>query len=871
MAQMKSKTKGVIAVAAAAALIIAGIAFYITRDDEDTVSTATIDDIISIGSERESVDYDIIVAPYTSPYTVLVATPLAVYYNGNSSRVVKPLLLAGTNDETPEQGISKAVSRFLVEYPGKRTVVLDRIDQSVEEGLKLNDVVKRINGAGAEDISLTVATTFWRSSEGVLLVEDSEEGYHLGLNAVPMASYLNIPVIVTDDTGKVESTLKELGVKSTLVCGNLKGYKKTMFFTNISMIQDVLAIGIEGKEGKISILADRIGIDSVKYIAMANPLDIAIPEVLDEVSETFSGTVVSQGTGSTSNPSSSSSAPTHYFSIPDDYTWANIVLDTKVKYSSSLLPGRTPAMDGQRSYTYFGVDADRDGEMMEDADTPEDHLQFFSPSLGYEALSTTTHGYTEKAVFKSTGEHAIQLLATLHYQANPYAPTPESPYTINVKAQKLSSPNYPLMEGISSLAPYLAAYREGIVLASPDFSLHSEAMLLNPDCGDPSQNPDLLELANNESHQVKMQLNDLLARLRDTEAKSVDDYTDLAGIYEGENQDPMLVGIVADTNMIPQYYYEADPQQDHYGSREGYGMPSDNYYSDIDASFEDCFKDIDGSAVSMELGIGRLVGWDTQDVSALLSRTFFYEEVVLAAVGHSGNDFRESAMNTFGSQVPVGTSITVTTKLDTIFQHGGFDVDTVHDGPASDSKVAYPVYERSSMIFFCAHGFYYWFIPPGYKDTGVGGGFYPANVNEMNFGPSTIFGSSCVTGKIDGLDPTNAISLSFLHSGMNAYIGATRLSWGGFSPLSTESGEILGAYIGLYLYGYMVGEIYQRGADTFKDVTPVNSVGAALMNAKNHYVQDIGTGNTGNPHSDTVEEFNIMGDPAFMPYIPSRS
>lgn len=867
---MGPKIRGAITVSIVALLVIAGVMLFYPKNDDSSVSKATIDDLLSIRSSRKSVDYDMVITSYTSPYVVLAATPLAVYFDGNQSKTAKPLLLAGTNDETPEEGISKTISSFFMDYQGRKTVVLGNIEKSVEDDLKLGNLAIRINGGSVERTTLEAAKSFWESSDGAILIEKTQGGYNIGVNAVPIASYLNIPVIITSDTENVKDTLSELGVKKTIVCGNLKGYKKTFFISNVSQVHQLLATGMEGKDGIKSILKDRIGSESVKYIALANPLDIDVPLVLEEISETFTGTIVSQGTGSTSNPSSNSNAPTHYFNIPEDYTWSNIILDTRVKYSNSPIPGRTPAMDGQRSYTYFGIDEDKDGEMVEDPDSEGDHLQFFSPSLGYEALSTSTHGYTEKPIFKSTGEHAIQLLATLHYQPNPYAPPPETSYTITIRAQKLSSPNYPLVDRISCLAPYLAAFRNGIVYACPDFSIYSEDMLGNPDCGDPSLNPDLLETANNESLEVKSKLNGLLARLRGTTVAEQADWPGLADIYREESQEPLLVGIIADTNMVPQYYYESDPQQAHYGSREGYGLPSDNFYSDIDASFEDCFSDIDGGPVSMELGIGRILGWDSQDVSALLARTFFYEDILASAMGHTGSDFKDSAMNTFGSQVPVGTSITVTSKLDTIFQHGGFTVDTIHDGPASDSKVAHPTYESSNLIFFCAHGFYYWFVPPGYKDTGVGGGFYPSNVNEMEFGPSTIFGSSCVTGKVDGLDPTNSVSLSFLHSGMNAYIGATRLSWGGFSPLSTESGEILGAYIGLYLYGYLVGEIYQRGADAFKEVNPVDSIGAALMHSKNHYVQDIGTGSSGNPHSDTVEEFNIIGDPAFMPYIPNR-
>ena len=859
------------AVAVVGIIVIAGIVLYISPwSGESSVGTASMDDLLSIRSTRSNVEYDMIIAPYDSPYTVLAATPLAVYYDGNSTRVAKPLLLAGNNEETPEGGVSKPVHRFLGMYPGKRMVVIGTVVDSVEAELNLVDIAERIPGVSPEDISVRIARRFWESSDAALLIHGSQAGYDLGVNALPLACYLNIPVLVTSDTGNVDDTLAALGVKYTLVCGDLEGYRKTMFLDNITEIQDVLAVGVGGAEGMRSIMKDRMGIDQVKYIAMANPLDIDIPEVLAEVTETFTGTIVSASTGSTSNPSSDANAPTHYFTIPEDYTWANIILDSKVQYSSSPVPGRTPEMDGQRSFAYFGVDKDGDGEMMEDADSEEDHLQFFSPSLGYEAMGTCTHGYTEKPIFGSTGEHAIQLLATLHYQVNPYAPPPESTYTITVTAQKLSSPNYPLMESLSCLAPYLAVFRDGMVLAHPEFSIYSEKMLANDDCGDPAQIPELLAAANVEAYEAKGYLNELLARLKGTTAITPADYTALADIYREDGQDPLLVGVIADTNMVPWYYYEAHPTQSHYGSREGYGIPSDNIYSDIDASLDNCFEEVDGSVVSMELGIGRIVGWDTQDVSALLARTFFYREILDAYVGHSGETFRESAMNTFGSQVPVGTSITVTTKLDTIFQHGGLNVDTIHDGPLSDSKVASPVYERSSMIFFCAHGFYYWFVPPGYKDTGVGGGFYPANVNDMNFGPSTIFGSSCVTGKLDGLHPTNAISLSFLHSGMNLYVGASRLSWGGFSPLATDSGEILGAYIGLYLYGYMLGEIYQRGADAFKTVEPVDSAGAALMMAKNSYIEDLGMGNK-DSHSDTVEEFNIMGDPAFLPFIPARS
>ncbi len=866
---MNKKTKQIICVILVGVIIAGGLLVYVNNIEEnDGISRATIADLLSSRSQKKGFEFEAIVLPYDDPYNVLSATPLAAYYE-NTTLQLRPMLLAGINPSTAESGISKAVSRFLMQYSPAKVLAIGGVGDDVMEELNIFKVITPFISHCHCDTSEALAMAYWEYSDGAIIVEDSQAGYDMAVNVVPIASYLNIPVLIAHDTEDVKDTLKSLNVRYTLICGGLKGYKKTMFFDNITQVQDLIAAGVEHEGQKLSLLKDRMNINEVKYIAMANPKDIDIPEVLDETMEVFTGTVASQSSGSTSNPSSDANAPTHYFTIPEDYTWAKIILDTKVKYSSSAIPGRTPQQDGQRSYTYFGVDSDKDGEMIDDPDN-DDHLQFFSPSLGYEDLGTSTHGYTEKPVFRSTGEHAVQLLATLHYQINPWAPLPESTYTITVKAQKLSHPNYPLIPGISSMAPYLAAVRGGLVLANPDFTQFSEKLLENPNCGDPSLNPPLLEQVNAEAYEVKGHLNELLGKLAGTPVKKIDDYTSLANTYKQSLEDPLLIGVIADTNMIPWYYYEAEPQQEHYGSREGYGIPSDNIYSDIDASLTDHFNEIDGSTVSLELGIGRLAGWDAQDVSVLLAKTFFYSDIADKSVGHSGEKFANTAMTTFGTQIPVGFSETVTKKLDKIFSDGGYTVDSTHDGPASDSKISYSVYERSNLIYFCAHGFYYWFVPPGYKDTSVGGGFYPANVNNMEFGPSSIFGASCVTGKIDGLDQTNAISLSFLHSGMVMYVGSSRLSWGGFSPLSTESGETLGAYIGLYMYGYMIGEVYERGPDAFKTVDPVNSYGAALMKAKNLYIQEIGMGNA-DAHSDTVEEFNIIGDPAFLPHIPSRN
>ena len=68
---------------------------------------------------------------------------------------------------------------------------------------------------------------------------------------------------------------------------------------------------------------------------------------------------------------------------------------------------------------------------------------------------------------------------------------------------------------------------------------------------------------------------------------------------------PAWLAILADTTMIPMYYY--GPSQEDIPDR---GLPSDNPYS-----------------LNEKLSVGRLISCDVADVSVLIARTFFYENL----------------------------------------------------------------------------------------------------------------------------------------------------------------------------------------------------------------------------------------------------
>jgi len=251
-------------------------------------------------------------------------------------------------------------------------------------------------------------------------------------------------------------------------------------------------------------------------------------------------------------------------------------------------------------------------------------------------------------------------------------------------------------------------------------------------------------------------------------------------------------------------------------------------------------------------------------------------------------------MTTFGTEPPVETTVSAQYKLNLMWSEVGFQVDTTRVNELSRREFSpdvvepleletYQLYERSNFIFFCSHGFFYWYVPSAQesliaeggniiKGTGAGGAFDVAHVKDMDMGPSIIFGSSCVTGKIDGIPGRDALSQAFLHAGFNAYIGASRLSYGSIAPIpDPNSDEHLGNYLACLMYAYISGgtfydkekgQVYMPYADC--------PMGSALSFAKNTFVENKGP-DPGSATYITYLEFNLMGDPAFNPYEPANA
>ncbi|MHA1355396.1 MAG: hypothetical protein ACTSR1_09520, partial [Candidatus Heimdallarchaeota archaeon] len=269
-------------------LVIASIGVYYWAPATTEGAKVDIEDLFNIKSEF-AMKPEAITISDSRPFCALVATPLAVHYDANGRQEVIPLYIENLDD--PSTAITK-VKRQL-ESLGNYEYTID-------------------DSKTAKETSLDIAKEFWESSEAALLIEDNELGYYLGVIATPIASYLSIPVIVTDKVdSEVTAVLIDLGVKHTIVCGeNLEGYGNVLEFSTVEEIVDA----------QIDLLMDKFG--DINYLTLTNPVDAFPPKVLDSTEKYF---------GSSSEDWS--------FTIPDSYKYALVKIEANTDKPVSFTIG----------------------------------------------------------------------------------------------------------------------------------------------------------------------------------------------------------------------------------------------------------------------------------------------------------------------------------------------------------------------------------------------------------------------------------------------------------------------------------------------------------------------------------------------------
>jgi len=590
-----NKNDKLIAVLGVIILIIAAIGVYTWSPFIQTGSSSTIKEFFFISSSFSQMP-DAIAVSDTDPFYVLIATPLAVHYDEDGNQEIIPLYVKNMSEP------SRAVTRVM--------------NEQIQIPVNLYiDATKT-----AENWSADIAQSYWEISDAALLIENTQEGYNLGVMATPIASYLSIPIIVTNDiTSDIRSTLDELGVTKTIVCGeHLKGYGDVLRFTTIDQVVNASIWVVEGKFG------------SVDYITITNPQDAWPPEVLASESKTLGPVTMStQATTElvttavgmlTGNPVVGT------FTIPEDYKYA------LVKFRGINL--NTDNVNELGDSVTFSC-----GPMLENLPTALQNFEIYAGSTnggGIPVRDGTGNiiedkTYSEVVVYDRGG-------VTYQVKATPmWLASNKGQVKAEITIEKLSHPRYPTMKAFSSIAPYLTAYHKGIVFGKPYYSYAANDDVLymgkpSPGFYTPRRNPQLTGAFNNHVYDIHEEINVLLAQIADIIIEKDRDIENLKNYY---TDNPVYVTLVGDGTMLPQYIYDTpiDPIEpfDETPYYFGGGVPSDFLYGNVDPNPRDWSsqaQDLYSEYPYQENIVGRITGWDIQDASALIARTIFYDKMI---------------------------------------------------------------------------------------------------------------------------------------------------------------------------------------------------------------------------------------------------
>ena len=875
-----------IAILVISSLLLISLSFLMAlireHEGEQVVETRfDLETIERLKSKRSHGAVPVIVSE-DNPFYALIATPVALYYEG-SEQHAQPLLVQDFDNPSP------SVCRFKNLYPC---------------------MYKEIRDGSPEEVSIDLSKV-WKRSDSALIIENSQKGYEMGIVAVPLASYLNIPVFVTDDIGKIETRLKRLGIKYTFLCGDLKPYGKTWRFESTEEINDLLVKLINKRFGRVS------------YVTITNPSDTKEATVLDRVYFEFEGKTPSTVLlpTQTVNALLKGFSKHHAFNVPY-YKYARIKIDLINEDSEHV---------SELGDEIMLIIKDPDGKTCMYTSTQAGLPEIQNGDIVVDKV------HSEIIVYGKPGEYTAKVIGKW-FSKN------EGRYRLKITVEEIDDPRQPLMKNLSSLAPYLTAYHKGVVLANSSFAFAGDEKIGIKGIVYPSGNQQLITYCNEHVLRIHEHLNELLGKIAGIPSK------DLKSLREYYAENPIHVGILGDATMIPMFYYQNDEQS----VIKGFGLPSDFIYGDIDPKHGDPENDTYTSYPFMENAVGRIISWDIQDCSALIARTLFYDKIIEKLGSWKDNATVQTCASIESRYLPVitpmvntimklpkeeptkwptGEAIFVNLKLSEDLKRGGYNTRSTfltasqREGfkdlarYTKRSQILFPFLiemmsgerivkggeyqQNSNFIYAMGHGIYYlyesadllldargfppitWFSrlfsPIGMRSgLSLHGAYSVRHVENMEFGPSTMFLQSCITGRIDGLLPGNCLTTAYLHAGVNAIVAPTRHQ--GIIFPGWKARDFFKALLRYSMqkrfpdlhFGSLIAEEFILNLIENND-----TVGMALRDAKNAYLPkeyDF-CFKIGSPFWSEKERhigikmhchkvFNLYGDPAFNPYQP---
>ncbi|UCH88597.1 MAG: hypothetical protein JSV49_10135 [Thermoplasmata archaeon] len=705
----------------------------------------SIEDVLSLTSTRRPI-VEVVIVSDEDRMLGLIATPIASWYNiggidtNDSDGSVdtgryglKPLLIAVNGELESNQ------NRFMENSKLNSALTMGEVDYSGESDSS------QFTGTPAQ-IAIDVAKHVYTQAAGAIIIDYNQEGYELGVTVTPLASYLNIPVLIKDSSTSfdtLKSTLKNLGAEYVITLGNnAKDIAEKIGYKTI-----LLETPLEINDNALIVINHRFG--AINYITMTNPADTVPLQVTETNQELYSVDVnnVKVKTGNMDVDIIGESKHIQDIAIPDGINRIQIYINFTSVASKVMDPLKESVEIDPMIFAYLYDTSDR--------------LVAYAPSFSYDVGKT----YLETESFNLSGNYKLETHVFYGTRGlNTYAGTSfgvsniEARYEISVITSTLSKPHLPLYPDVSMMAPYISAAHGGIVLADPDFELTDEdyAASASGFATGAHYETGLHEAVNRKVSYVIGSLNQTLESLRSR------------NLYESYLDGPAWLAILAGPNMIPQYY---EPKEASYIEEviHGTGWPTDTKYS-----FDN------------RLSVGRPLGSNVGEVSTLIARTLFYEQY---AQGHAeaikqeyGND--EDWHNNFhflagelGGRT--GWFFWQREFAPEVEQHG-FQSEEYYQNYENDRQtmIMAGAYERANYFDMMMHGNWYWYTTElngmDSYSTSVKNSDIMKAPDDWELGPSMFLSGSCLLGRIDGIAPNQQITMAFIHAGVNAFFCATR-------------------------------------------------------------------------------------------------
>jgi hypothetical protein len=715
-------------------------------------------------STRSSIA-DAVIVPDNNPFFCLISTSVACWYDKtvNTTGLI-PLLVQH------ERNLTDAQTRFLEAYFSSNNHSLLILGEHINTSYPTTEIL-----GSPPIVALTLATQVFTTAPIVLIIPyDGKNAYSLSLLATPLASYLNMPILIYNhNDAALQNVCAQLQTTRAYLIGDV-----TLNLTNVDMIRLINEEAITNTI--LTVIKAQFGV--INYLTMTTPSDVIPPAVIN----------------------------TTKIQITDHITNKKIIIlnkeldiignDTR-KYSISVPEGinrvHISAEILQKERQFFEHFSPIIPLIFLTLTDPQGHIVAYANSMGYDFGNT----YLETLSCNASGKYTLRARIFNGIKGGFFVQRGiswfDADINIVVTITSLENPHLPLIPNLSIIAPYLTAAHGGLIIANTTWELTdaSYAAAAHGSGAGPWYNESLHSFTNKKVNITLQQLYRTLGAL--------DAHDLLSGYLNG----PAWLAILADTTMIPMYYF--GPSQKDIPDR---GLPSDNPYS-----------------LNENLSVGRLIGWDVEDITVLIARTFFYETI--CGQPENPGDWHHRFNFVFGEgfgetggifhQIPYAKEIRnygFTSKVYGDFRNSRQIVDLLH------------VYTDTNYIEYLGHGDWFWFPASLYGFDMYSKAVDVAHAKNWVYEkPSIFLTSACLMGRTDGLPPEMNIGLAMLHAGCNGFVGATR-----------ETGQESGLTI---LENHLIVDNW--------------SLGEALRGEKRVDVE---------PPTFYVRV--LYGDPAFNPYEP---